>query len=110
MFAVQNMRTAKVKEVRAKWQNSRFDLIFSVLLQVLSHNFSDRFFMGKNKVTKVALGKGEEDEYTSCKCLIVLELTPGSRYKDNLHLLSEKIAGNCGLMFTDSSRDDVLKY
>ena len=59
-----------------------------------------KLFLGKNKVAQVALGKREEDEY-----------------KQNLHLLSKVIfkyvqhlEGECGLLFTDKTPEEVLKY
>ena len=52
-----------------------------------------RFFLGKNKVMMVALGRGVEDEY-----------------KDNLHKISRQLTGQRGLLFTNQSKDEVLKY
>jgi len=55
----------------------------------------DRFsnFFGKNKVMQYALGKSEEDEM-----------------KPKIHLLSENITGNCGLLMTNESEASVIKY
>ena len=52
-----------------------------------------RFFLGKNKVMMVALGRGVEDEY-----------------RDNLHRISRQLTGQRGLLFTNQSKDEVLKY
>lgn len=52
-----------------------------------------RFFFGKNKVMSIALGKTIETEY-----------------KDNLHKLSDRLYGNCGLLFTNQTKDEVLKW
>jgi len=52
-----------------------------------------RFFFGKNKVMTIALGKTKETEY-----------------KDNLHKLSARLYGQCGLLFTNRSRAQVLKW
>lgn len=52
-----------------------------------------RFTFAKNKVTAVALGKKPEDEY-----------------HNNLHLLSKDLKGNCCLLYTSSSKSDILKY
>jgi mRNA turnover protein 4 len=49
--------------------------------------------MGKNKVMRLALGKEAADEY-----------------KENLHLLSQQLSGNCGLLFTDQPRAEVLEF
>jgi len=52
-----------------------------------------RFFFGKNKVMAIALGKSVEDEY-----------------KDDLHKLSDRLYGQCGLLFTNQTKDEVLKW
>ncbi|XP_074656349.1 mRNA turnover protein 4 homolog [Tubulanus polymorphus] len=52
-----------------------------------------RFFFGKNKVMAVALGRGKEDEY-----------------RDNLHNLSKVLRGEKGLLFTNETKEKVLKY
>lgn len=44
VFSVQDMRNARLKDVRSQWKHSRF-------------------FLGKNKVMAKALGKTEEEEY-----------------------------------------------
>eukprot|EP00955_Chlamydomonas_euryale_P074654 362094-Chlamydomonas_euryale.AAC.7 len=46
--------------------------------------------MGSNKVLQVALGRDEADEV-----------------QPNIHLLSERIKGNVGLLFTDMAREEV---
>ena len=51
-----------------------------------------RFFFGKNKVMSLALGRTTEDEY-----------------KDNLHKLSKHLRGQTGLLFTNKSKEEVLK-
>jgi len=52
-----------------------------------------KFFFGKNKVMAFALGKSETDEY-----------------KDNLHKLSGCLRGQRGLLFTNSTKDEVTKW
>lgn len=54
---------------------------------------TSRFFFGKNKVMALALGKTAEDE---CG--------------DNIHKLSNQLRGQCGLLFTNSSKKEVLKF
>ncbi|XP_065063121.1 mRNA turnover protein 4 homolog [Rhopilema esculentum] len=54
---------------------------------------SSRFFFGKNKVMAVALGRSHEDEY-----------------KENLHEVSKRLKGNVGLLFTNKSREEVLRW
>eukprot|EP01116_Phalansterium_solitarium_P018183 TRINITY_DN4720_c0_g3_i4.p2 TRINITY_DN4720_c0_g3~~TRINITY_DN4720_c0_g3_i4.p2 ORF type:complete len:233 (-),score=108.43 TRINITY_DN4720_c0_g3_i4:573-1235(-) len=74
VFAVHNVRTSKFKEVRTEWLGSRF-------------------FMGKNKVMQVALGR-----------------TPEEEYKPKLHLVSDNVVGICGLFFTNEPEDKVLRF
>ena len=50
------------------------------------------FFFGKNKVMAIGLGRTKETEY-----------------KDNLHKLSNRLYGQCGLLFTNRPRDEVLR-
>lgn len=54
---------------------------------------SKRFFLGKNKVMKVALGRTPEEEYA-----------------DELAKLSRDLNGNVGLLFTNKSKAEVLAY
>lgn len=74
LFSVQNMRNNKLKFIRNEWKDSRF-------------------FLGKNRVIAVALGKSKEDE---CK--------------ENIHEISKRLKGQCGILFTNKSKDDVVKY
>nr|CAG4641964.1 EOG090X0BJA [Eurycercus lamellatus] len=74
LFSVQNMRNSKLKFIRNEWKDSRF-------------------FLGKNRVIAVALGKSKEDE---CK--------------ENIHEISKRLKGQCGILFTDKPRDEVAKY
>ncbi|XP_063417933.1 mRNA turnover protein 4 homolog isoform X1 [Mytilus trossulus] len=52
-----------------------------------------RFFFGKNKVMALALGRTAEDEF-----------------KDDLHKLSKHLRGQTGLLFTNKTKEDVLKF
>lgn len=52
-----------------------------------------RFFLGKNKVMKVALGRTPEDEYA-----------------ENLHKIGANISGNTGLLMTNKDRKEVEEY
>ena len=53
---------------------------------------TSRFIMGNNKLLQVALGRSESDET-----------------RENLHLLSEKVQGSVGLLFTSLSKEEVVK-
>jgi len=52
-----------------------------------------KFFFGKNKVMAIALGKSEAKEY-----------------KNNLHRISGCLKGQRGLLFTNSTKDEVTKW
>ena len=64
VFSFHNMRTNKFKDVRPDVMDSRF-------------------FLGKNKVMQLALGRSATEEY-----------------KENLHLMSRFLAGNVGMLAT----------
>jgi Insertion domain in 60S ribosomal protein L10P/Ribosomal protein L10 len=51
-----------------------------------------RFFLGKNKVMCLAMGREKESEY-----------------KQNLHKISEQLSGECGLLFSDLDLAEVQK-
>lgn len=52
-----------------------------------------RFFLGKNRVLAVALGTTKEDE---CK--------------ENIHEISKRLKGQCGILFTNRPKVEVVKY
>ncbi|KAE8750052.1 hypothetical protein FOCC_FOCC003176 [Frankliniella occidentalis] len=52
-----------------------------------------RFFFGKNKVMQLGLGKSKEDEPHL-----------------NLHRLSKQLIGQCGLLFTNRSKQEVVDF
>jgi len=52
-----------------------------------------KFFLGKNKVMAKALGKSPEDEYNS-----------------QLHKVSLCLRNQCGLLFTNEKKEDVVEY
>lgn len=52
-----------------------------------------RFIFGKNRIMQLALGKTETDET-----------------EPNLHLLSARLRGQCGLLFTDKTEEYVLDW
>ncbi|XP_051957518.1 mRNA turnover protein 4 homolog [Xyrauchen texanus] len=74
VFSVNNMRNNKLKDIRTAWKHSRF-------------------FLGKNKVMMIALGKGPTDEY-----------------KDNLHKVSRFLKGEVGVLFTNKTKEEVQEY
>lgn len=62
------------------------------MCKTLHEYFFFRFFFGKNKVMALALGRTAEDEF-----------------KDDLHKLSKHLRGQTGLLFTNKTKEDVLK-
>jgi len=71
LFSFENMRTSFFQGVRKEWPESRF-------------------FLGKNKVMQVALGRDEEDEYAT-----------------GLSEVATHLKGNVGLLLTDHTLDEV---
>ncbi|XP_071529368.1 mRNA turnover protein 4 homolog [Panulirus ornatus] len=74
IFSSHHIKTNKLKEMRLEWGHSRF-------------------FLGKNKVMALALGR-----------------TPEEEMYDNLHKVSQKLIGQRGLLFTNSTKKEVLDY
>jgi len=74
IFTFENMRSDKFKDVRIFFRDSRF-------------------FLGKNKLMQIALGRTAEDEY-----------------KENLSQVSKAITGNVGLLMTNRSKQEVIDY
>jgi len=74
VFSVEHMRNNKLKDVRMEWRHSRF-------------------FLGKNKVMALALGRSAEEEIA-----------------DNLHKVTQFLAGQKGLLFTNQTKEEVLEY
>lgn len=54
--------------------------------------FFSRFLFGKNKVISLAFGKSEESEH-----------------KENLHKITPYLSGSVGLLFTNKSKEEVVK-
>ncbi|XP_052249212.1 mRNA turnover protein 4 homolog [Dreissena polymorpha] len=52
-----------------------------------------RFYFGKNKVMSLALGRTSSDEY-----------------RENLHKICKHLQGQTGLLFTNKTKEEVLKY
>ena len=78
VFSVDNMRNNHFKAVREAWKKD---------------NRRATFFMCKNRVMALALGREEEEEYN-----------------DNLHKVSRLLRGpNRGLMLTNEGMYDILK-
>lgn len=70
-----------------------FVLFRSLLLFLLVSPSAFRFFLGKNKVMQLALGK-----------------TPEEEQKSGLAKLAQTISGTRGLLFTDKSQEEVSEY
>ena len=74
VFTYTSLRSAHFQRVRRDWSDSRL-------------------FISKNKLTQLALGRGEEDEY-----------------KENLRLVSALLKGSVGLLATSRPREAVMEY
>lgn len=74
IFDVENMKNSTFKQIREDWRGSKF-------------------FMGKNKVMSLALGR-----------------TPEEEQKPGLYKVAQEITGSRGLLFTNSQLEDVEKY
>jgi mRNA turnover protein 4 len=68
-------------------------LRIGALSAVRKHFRGSEMFLGKNKVMALALGKDEASEVN-----------------ENVHKISERLKGQCGLLFTDQSEDEVVAY
>ena len=75
VFSVDNMRNTHFKHIREEWA---------------SHS---KFFMGKNRVMALALGRTEAEEYN-----------------DKLHCVSKLLKNQRGLLFTSQNEDKVLEF
>ncbi|XP_072042226.1 mRNA turnover protein 4 homolog [Amphiura filiformis] len=89
-----------IEEIRSCVDNYARLFIFSVenmrnskIKDVRNMWKHSRFFFGKNKVMAVALGKSSEAEY-----------------RDGLHDMSKRLLGNVGLLFTNDTEDEVLRW
>jgi mRNA turnover protein 4 len=66
----------------------------SKLAAIRTHFKTDgRFFFGKNKVMALSLGRIAQEEY-----------------KEDLHRVSKLLNGQCGLLFTNQSIENVVRY
>ena len=75
VFSVDNMRNTHFKQIREQWKE---------------HSI---FFMGKNRVMSLALGRTEEEEYN-----------------DKLHRVSKLLRNQRGLLFTSQNEENVVEF
>lgn len=89
-----------IKEVRDAF--NKYDKVFvysvsnmrNTKLKDVRQDWKDsRFYFGKNKVMAVALGRFIDEDH-----------------RENLHQVSERLRGQCGLFFTNAPRDKVLSW
>jgi len=74
VFSVDNMRNNHLKDIREKWNKSKF-------------------YLGKNRVMSLALGRTPEEEIFG-----------------NLHKVSGLLRTQCGLLFTNETKEGVLDF
>nr|CAG4647324.1 EOG090X0BJA [Megafenestra aurita]SVE92594.1 EOG090X0BJA [Megafenestra aurita] len=89
-----------VEEIRSSVEKYSHVYLFSVQnmrnnkLKSIRNEWKDsRFFFGKNRVIAIALGRAKEDECS-----------------ENLHEISKRLKGQCGILFTDKPKEEVIKY
>lgn len=89
-----------IEDIRSCVEKYTNIFVFSVtnmrnnLLKELRNEWKhSRFFFGKNRIMRLGLGKTESDES-----------------EENLHKLSERVQGQCGLLFTEKSKAEVLEW
>merc|ERR1711935_693403 len=75
VYSLDNARNNHLKDLRAEFKSD------------------SRFYQGKNKLTQVALGKSDENEY-----------------KTGIHKISQQLIGEVGLLFTNRSAEQVEEY
>lgn len=89
-----------IKEVRDAF--NKYDKVFvysvsnmrNTKLKDVRQDWKDsRFYFGKNKVMAVALGRFIDEDH-----------------RENLHRVSERLRGQCGLFFTNAPKDRVLDW
>lgn len=73
IFTFESMRTNYFKELRKEWADSRF-------------------YLGKNKVMQIAIGKTKEDAF-----------------RPNLHKMSTYLQGQCGVLLTNAKVSSIRK-
>ncbi|CAD7092633.1 unnamed protein product [Hermetia illucens] len=65
------------------------------LLKDLRQEFKkdSRFFFGKNRIMQLGLGRSKEEEF-----------------ERDLYKVSKRIEGQCGLLFTEKSKEEILEW
>jgi len=89
-----------VEDIQECIQNYKFVYVFrpdnvrNKELKFLRNKYrTSRFFFGKNKVMQLALGRDAESEK-----------------KPNLHFLTKRVAGQCGLFFTNEDPERIQSF
>ncbi|XP_037277966.2 ribosomal protein LP0-like [Rhipicephalus microplus] len=89
-----------IQEVRDAFEKYNKVFVYSVsnmrnskLKDVRQEWKDSRFYFGKNKVMSVALGRFIDEDH-----------------RENLHKVSERLRGQCGLFFTNAPKEKVLQW
>ncbi|XP_065300486.1 mRNA turnover protein 4 homolog isoform X1 [Dermacentor albipictus] len=98
VYSVSNMRNTKLKDVRQEWKDSSYDMppksaLSATKLEERTPHVCNWFYFGKNKVMSVALGRFIDEDH-----------------RENLHKVSERLRGQCGLFFTNATKEKVLEW
>ncbi|KAI9103160.1 ribosomal protein L10-domain-containing protein [Phlyctochytrium arcticum] len=93
-------KTNLVESIQAALETHKHVYVFSVenmrntFLKDIRHERSeDRFFFGRNRVMAKALGTTKEDEE-----------------RESLHLVSDKLVGNVGLLFSNEEPEKIKQF
>ena len=73
VFSYENLKGTKFRDIRFRWRESKL-------------------YMGKNSLSKLALGRSPEDEF-----------------KDNLRHVSNLLNGEVAILFTNTKPEDVIQ-
>jgi len=95
-----DFKTAQINELRDAMDEYESVFVFSyenmrtvVFKEVRDHFKGSKIALGKNSLAQTALGKTVETEF-----------------KENMHQVSRKLVGDCGLLFTDLPKKEVVAY
>ena len=95
-----DFKTAQINELRDAMDEYESVFVFSyenmrtvVFKEVRDHFKGSKIALGKNSLAQTAMGKTVETEF-----------------KENMHQVSRKLVGDCGLLFTDLPKEEVVAY
>lgn len=94
------MKQQIVESIRSSVENFKSIYVFSIqnmrnekMKEVRTEWKPSKFYFGKNKVVALALGRNKEEEI-----------------EDDLHHIAENLKGQCGILFTNKPKDEVIEW